>query len=194
MAPIHRAARRGDLSEVMRLVEEDPRVVHTPDAAGWLPLISAASEGDAGVVSFLLDHGARVDQPSQDRDYQERALTVACSRGRAQAVRVLLERRADPSLTDADGSNALMQAASGGWPEVVRCLLGHGGVDVDARNTYNRSTALSFACAHGRAEVVRLLLEANADLTLPGYHETIPYVEAREAGHWDCVAVLEVRE
>ena len=62
MAPIHEAAKRGNLAEVRRLVELDPGVVHAKDWSAFdLPLLCAAFRGHVAVVAYLLDQGAAIN-------------------------------------------------------------------------------------------------------------------------------------
>jgi ankyrin repeat protein len=53
------------------------------------------------------------------------ALWYASYFGRLSAVRVLLERGADPTLADQDGPTPLMAACDSGQIRVVRVLLAH---------------------------------------------------------------------
>jgi len=59
--PIHEAAKRGDLDEVMRLVQGDPELVITIDDREKTALHHACWNGHVGVARYLLDRGADVD-------------------------------------------------------------------------------------------------------------------------------------
>jgi ankyrin repeat protein len=60
MAPIHYAAKLGDLAEVNRLVEEDGGRLNARNNYEWTPLMKAASKGHDVVVGRLLELGAGV--------------------------------------------------------------------------------------------------------------------------------------
>jgi hypothetical protein len=67
MTHIWRAAHDGDLAEVERLVGLDPGLL---DARyydqGWTPLMFASREGHVGVARWLLDHGAAINERTDD--------------------------------------------------------------------------------------------------------------------------------
>jgi uncharacterized protein len=151
MNHMRRAAREGDLSEVQRLVGQDPGLLDARDDAGNTPLLHASSEGHVGVVRWLLDEGAAINQ-QQDR--MRTALWCACSDGHAPMVRLLVERGADPSLATSWGSTPLMVASEKGHPEVVRFLLGHRSAkaSINHRDAGDR-TAFWEACYYGQAAV-----------------------------------------
>jgi len=63
MAPIHDAARRGDLEEVMRLIQEDPGVVSITEKESHersTPLHYASLSDHVEVVCYLLDQEADI--------------------------------------------------------------------------------------------------------------------------------------
>ena len=60
MAPIHSAARRGNLNRVKALLNQGVPV-NTQTDAGWTPLHDAADSGRLNVVQELLRRGARVN-------------------------------------------------------------------------------------------------------------------------------------
>ncbi|HEX2902486.1 MAG TPA: ankyrin repeat domain-containing protein [Jatrophihabitans sp.] len=85
------AAAAGDLSGW------DPRAATEHDRL--LALIMAADHQRLDVIDRLLETGAPVD--AEDREFGRQALRVAAQRGRAQSVRHLLARGADPRHRDA---------------------------------------------------------------------------------------------
>jgi len=60
MAPIHRAAERGNLNHVKELLNQGVPV-NTRDAHGWTPLHYASSRGQLNIVQELLRRGAHVN-------------------------------------------------------------------------------------------------------------------------------------
>jgi ankyrin repeat protein len=115
-----------------------------------------------GVV-WLLDHGA--DPNVRCGREQESPLHVAVRRGqRADVVRLLLERGADPQARRGDGRSAWMLAYRGGFPSLQALLEGAG-----ARpETPSAADELLAACGRGDDETARRLarpelLEALAD-------------------------------
>lgn len=84
-------------------------------------------------------------------------LMIAAEEGMADAVRLLLDRRARTDLRTADGATAAMYAAWGGYEPVVAALA-DAGADLDATNGDGK-TALMAAAARGHLGVVQLLLQ-----------------------------------
>jgi hypothetical protein len=121
MSDIWEAAWRGDVDVVEWMVGQDPGLLNAQQRLGGTPLMRASSGGRVGVVSWLLDNGAALDE--QDSSGRT-ALNCACIRGKTPVVKLLLYRGADPSTPGGVwGSTPLIRASEEGHLEVVRCLL-----------------------------------------------------------------------
>ena len=120
----------------------------------------AAANGDVFAVEGMLQLPLDPDTWTKNG----MALCKASSRGQVDFAQLLLEAGADIDLADKDGT-PLMYAASGNPVEVLQVLL-ECDADTDIRNR-NGFTALSMAADAGYAEVVRLLLGANATPDVP---------------------------
>jgi ankyrin repeat protein len=139
---------------------------HSPELVGLLRSLgapvdaaSAAYLGDTDRLAGELDAGAPLTPGAADVDL----LTLAAHGGSVPAVRLLLERGADPD------SGALHAAATAGRAEVVTVLLA-AGASVDRRDPETGRTPLHAAVAAepdpgaGATAVVRELLAAGADV------------------------------
>lgn len=94
-------------------------------------LLSAAHQGNADVVAWLLAHGARVDVR---RNYGETPLTYAIEEGHDDVARLLIGAGASPSFASrSDGQTPLTAAAQKGNAKLVRLLVEKGG-DLDETN------------------------------------------------------------
>ena len=91
-------------------------------------------------------------------------LHIAAARGDINAVKALLEQRADVNKRDKNSSTPLHEAASKGHANIVRLLI-EKGADVNATLS-DGTTPLTSAVIFGRASVVSLLLEKGADTTI----------------------------
>jgi ankyrin repeat protein len=60
LSGIHDAAGRGDVEEVIRLLESDPTLANTDDEHEWRPIFHAGLKRRTKVVRTLLDYGADV--------------------------------------------------------------------------------------------------------------------------------------
>jgi ankyrin repeat protein len=80
---------------------------------GRSALSIAARYGRANIVTFLLDQGAAIDEvpDNDDIDFHDidakNALCEAAARGQLEVVKLLLERGADPRVTDTNGKSAV---------------------------------------------------------------------------------------
>ncbi|MEM6553346.1 MAG: ankyrin repeat domain-containing protein [Planctomycetota bacterium] len=160
--PMHHAIVRGDLPTVKRLVELGYPV--NPPAGERLaiaPLAVAASEGDVGVIRFLLESGARTDVIGVRR---RSPLMAAARAGQIDAMRVLIEAEA---LAGETGTDALFGAIVSRQSDAVRLqaveMLIEAGVDVNAARR-GGVTPLMSAVRGQQAGIVKRLLEAGAVL------------------------------
>jgi ankyrin repeat protein len=67
---------------------------------------------------------------------------------------------------NSEGSCALRTAARLGHTKVVSLLLQEYDAQVDSRNTHNSETALHFACKNNHEDVIKVLVQFRADLSL----------------------------
>jgi uncharacterized protein len=202
MERIWNVALDGDVDEMERLVGQDPGLLDARDRMGWTPLLYVSEDGNMGVVRWLLDKGAAINERE---DTGSTALWQACSRGLAPVVRLLLERGADPAIANNRSSTPLMEASRRGHLEVVRSLLEHPSAETTINKHDGGATALWHACCTGRGAVVRALLEGGADPTIASNDGTTPMAIAKQVppdflsiiisaeGRRECVAALEVR-
>lgn len=58
----HSAAALGKLGELKEMAERDPSILTKPDMNGWRPLHEAVRSGELEVVEYLVEHGADVNQ------------------------------------------------------------------------------------------------------------------------------------
>jgi uncharacterized protein len=120
------------------------------------------------------------------------ALHLAAFLGHPDAVRLLLDRSADPhavSTSEQIGPvQPLHSAAATSQLECARLLVEHG-ADVNARQS-GGYTPLHEAAGNGDLELARLLLDAGADRNARKDDGQTPADLARERGHDDVLDVL----
>lgn len=119
------AIRRGDITEVDRLLERHPRLAHGESPGGWrppsLPLRSAVDR--PRVLARLLAEHPDVDAVDAEG---RRALAEAVERGRVEAAALLLRHGADPSALTHEGQPLLHHALERHRLDLARLLLRHG--------------------------------------------------------------------
>jgi len=96
-------------------------------------------------------------------------------------VELLLEKGADPNISDEDGDTALIEACEGGHTNVVELLM-EKGADPNISNKRGR-TPLIEASEEGHTNVVELLLEKGADPNISDEDGDTPLNVAYCAGH-----------
>jgi ankyrin repeat protein len=157
-APIHDAAKAGDVAQVRTLLAANPTLVDAKDNVyGYTPLMFAAEKGHLDVVTLLLEKGAAVE--AKDNIYGYTSLFIAAEEGHLEVVTLLLEKGAAVEAKSDAGFTPLMKAAEWGRLEVVKLLLEKGAnPNVEAQG----HTALRIAEDKGYAEIAELLRKAGA--------------------------------
>ncbi|XP_051232537.1 ankyrin repeat domain-containing protein 29 isoform X3 [Dicentrarchus labrax] len=135
---------------------------------GATSLFLAAQEGHVTVIRQLLSNGAKVNQAREDGTAP---LWMAAQMGHSEVVKVLLLRGADRDADRQDGSTALFKAAFKGHNSVIEELLKF---SPSLGLLKNGSSALHAAVMGGNVRTVLLMLEANADPTLPNKNNELP--------------------
>lgn len=213
-SPLMLAASRGDLAMVKLLLEAgaDPRVQRKgSDSALHFAARNKAATA-AKVLRALVAAGAHLDAPGERG---QTALHAACEASATAAVKTLLELGAKSDVRDAKkklpmdlatsraiwsafeaaGVGArvdLHEAAAKGDAARVASALERGQA-IDARKSAEKKTALHLAAEHGHAAVVRVLLDAGADLEAADRGGMTPLLWAIERRRRPVVSLLRER-
>ena len=122
------------------------------------PLHSAVESGDAQRVARIIDRGANIEEPDDDK---YTPLHLAAGMGSVEMATVLLDRGARVDSTDEHGETPLHIAAFVGHADVARLLIERGHpVNADSAS----GLPLHMAAEQGRAEVAQVLLDHGADV------------------------------
>jgi ankyrin repeat protein len=143
----------------IRLWDENPELLETPDGDDNMPLHKAAEDGRLGLMKVLVHRGADVTALGE---YGQTALHRAVYWGHTKMAAFLLSKGAGPGVMDELGVTPLMEASTGGHLGVVQMLVQHmEGQGLDERDCEGR-TALQFAAGEGHEDVVAFLLGQGA--------------------------------
>jgi len=136
---------------------------------GWGPLFFAVLFGNFHVATSLLRRGTPIDQRSTAdvsgillARGSTPLLAASFLSGSGEAVRFLVEMRADINLKNANDANAMMYAAWGGHVANVEALLNAGLSHANVGT--NGLQPLMCAASFARADVVQCLVHAGADM------------------------------
>jgi DNA-binding beta-propeller fold protein YncE len=184
------AAAAGDLSEVQRLLGQGASV-HAADSRGRTALIAAAYAQQNEVARTLVEAGADVNRRD---DTLQSAYLIPTADGNVDLLRLTLAAGADVRSKDSYNGTGLIRAADRGHAEVIHLLLATP-IEIDHVNRLGW-TALLEAVILGdggprHAEVVRLLLEAGADPSLPDRQGLTPLELARRKRQTEVAALIE---
>ncbi len=158
--PIIEAARKGNKSELLRLLDQhrDKRIDSFKDSWGRTALANAAETGQDAIVDLLLKRGANPFSP----------LHQAAISGNQSMAALLLKSGVNPNIKDIFETTLLHFAARNGHKNVATLLLNHG-ANKDAQDKWDRTPLFSaamdgyWAVKGGPEAVVTLLLERGAD-------------------------------
>ena len=213
--PLHRASELGHL-EVARFLVECGADTRTEDNNGQTPISLASSRGGVRVTRFFVEHG--VDVTIQD-DYGSTPLHLASEGGHVGVARILIDRGADATAKNNNGSTLLHLASYQQRMEFVRFLLDLG-ADVTARDNEGLTPLhLAFGHRHlfvasllsetpqitdniisgprrpasfslERVEIIRCLIERNADAAAQDNNGLTALHMASSSGHMDIACLL----
>lgn len=164
---IHDYVRKGNIKQVMRLINQGVDVNRVEKALNRTPLMIAAFSGDANVemLGLLIQNGADVN--AQRYKKLETPLYYAVTAGDIDKIRFLLDAGADINYRDYRGSDVLIDAIYGEYNldenllPILNLLIERGA----SVNNFDVSeeSALKNAFRKLRFDAVKLLLDAGAD-------------------------------
>ena len=157
-----------------------------PNEPHTTALHRAVERDDLAETARLLRNGESLN--AVDR-YGAAPISLACARGNAAMIDLLLNAGADANTSLPEGETCLMTAASTGGLAAVKALLVRG-ANVNAIESWRGQTALMWAAADGHAAVVEALLEAGADVNARSKAGFTPVLFAVRQGSVDAVRTL----
>lgn len=178
------AARKGDFTTVIDLLEKYPDMKNTKEAGGWTLLHAAYNSRE--LVEYLLENGADIEARS---DGQWTPLHNQAYKGQKDAVELLLEHGADIEAKTSFGHTPLLSSIRWDRLDVTKFLI-EKGANVNAATELGR-TPLIISAVEGNLEIARLFLDNDADINIKEYNYNRTALHfAALYGQLDIVAAL----
>jgi ankyrin repeat protein len=179
MRELYDAIRASDAAKVRAAVEADP----------GLAVFAAAMQGDAAQLEALLTGNRSLASAVSTDGWTP--LHLAAHFGRADAVRVLINKGADVAARSANAmANMPLHAAAAGRSAEVAKLLMERGAGPNARQN-GGWTPLHAAAQNGDTELARALAEGGADVNIRADNQQTPLDLALTKGQQAMVELLE---
>lgn len=180
------AARNGNVEVVQALTKLRSVNRDILDCVQQTALIAAIKSEHPDIARILVQAGANIN--IVDKDGQT-ALMIACSKGYTELVKFLIVKGAHLKAVDTAGFNALTFAASNGHLGCVQALI-NAGIDLNMRVRQNGYTALAYAAAATKTDLVKALTEAGAAVNKVDLAGVPPIFHLSRNGQSESVSLL----
>ena len=182
-APIHDAAKSGDLSMIKRLLNRGVDIDLRDAETGGTPLFYAVLTGHNDVVEYLLLKGANITVVTVKGST---ILETAAVAGNVDAGRLLGKRIGDINKADRDGSTPLDFAIFAGQRDYVAYLISEGALGHEGAAKHPLHRALTAK----HEDVAQLLIESGFDVNERDERKVTPLHIASYQGYEDVVRTL----
>jgi len=171
LTPLSIAAANGSAAMIGVLLDAGADA-NAPDPAGDTPLMNVARVGRADAVTLLLDRGATID--AADGTYQQTALMVAVRENHPDIVKLLIARGASVNARTRVGRAPqwILPNSVPGFGHGIGIVRGGLPPRGSRAPVPGGMTPLLYAARDGRMDIVRMLLEAGADINQRDANDT----------------------
>jgi len=188
--PLIQAAERGDTATALRLIA-DGADINAQDAHGRTPIMAATHANRVETVGALIAAGADYNIRDNRKD---NPFLYAGAEGLLDILRLLIAAGPDTRITNRYGGTALIPAAERGHVSVVEELLTRTDVDVNHINNLGWTALLeAVVLSDGGSQhqqIVQLLLDHAADITIADKDGVTPLQHARQRGFAEIARML----
>lgn len=176
------AARKGDDKKAFLLIKGGVDVnCETYD--GITPLMYAADAGNMYIVKLLIKNGAKVNHIPYNK---VTALIAATKSNHPEVVEYLLQNGANVNQKDTKLRSALVYAVAYGYPLTADILCSYNAKVIEKDNFNCFVIAAYFA----DNEIIKLLLNYDAEIDKKGKLDFTPLMVASQEGHLNTVKLL----
>ncbi|XP_056620673.1 ankyrin repeat and SOCS box protein 2 [Triplophysa dalaica] len=184
--PLVKAIWEGDVETVWLMVKKPGCNLLKANRFGWIPLHEAAYYGQYQCIKVLLK--AQPGMVNQRTLKDQTALLLAVSRDHLTCAESLLEKGADPDITNKERETPLYKACERENPEMVVMLLKYSAAV--NKNCIQGWTALHEAVCRNNVEICEILVKAGAKVSIPNMYGITPIFVAAQSGKVDALRFL----
>ncbi|HCU22669.1 MAG TPA: hypothetical protein DF698_07285, partial [Candidatus Atribacteria bacterium] len=155
--------------EIVTLLVEAGAQVNLANWQGMTALMVAADTGDEDLVSYLLEHGAKLYINDVESEYGFSPLIWAAKNNEnhgAEIIQTLINQGADVRLKDKNGFTALFWAAMMNSNESVIHSLIQNGADINQIGPKNVTPLMGAISMNSNINITKLLLDSGADVSV----------------------------
>jgi ankyrin repeat protein len=189
LTPLSVALSTGDPAMIRMLLDAgaDPNQV---DAAGETALMAASRVGVADAVRLLIERGATVT--TKDKTYQQTALMVAVRENKPEVVKLLIEHGAQVNDKTRTGNtpNWVLPNSVPGFGHGVGIVRGGLPPRGSRAPIPGSMSPLLYAARDGRLDIVRILVDAGAEVDQTDANGITPLLIAITNNHPDVARYL----
>ncbi|MGP9040225.1 ankyrin repeat domain-containing protein [Cytobacillus kochii] len=186
-----KAAREGDKDHLLTLLNIGANI-NAQDDEGNTAVMAATQQNQMEIVQVLIAHGADINIRNKRLD---NVLLYAGAEGLLEIVQLAIQAGADTTITNRYGGIAIIPACERGHIEVVKELLTHSDTDVNHINDLHWTALLeAIILSDGgktHQEIVQLLIDHGADITITDKDGVTPLQHARDRGYQEMIEILE---
>lgn len=189
VTPLALASANGNAAMIALLIEAGADANST-DPTGETALMAAARTGSVDAAKVLLDRGAAID--ATDKNFEQTALMVAIRENEPDVVRLLIDRGASVNAKTRVGPTPafILPNSVPGFGHGIGIVRG-GSPDRGRRApTPGGLSPLMYASRDGRLPIVKMLVDAKADVNQRDPNDITPLIEAITNNHVDVAEYL----
>ena len=173
------ALSKGQKAIASLILDKQPHFLNDKDSEGQLAIHRAARAGKDDVINILLEKGADLEYTD---DQGRTALMYAVSHNQKQTASLLLQKGANVNAVNKEGRSPIFFAAWNGNQTITIEWLLDNGASIDQKDALGE-TLLHRACASGKLQVVKYLLERGAEKDPRCDGEITPLLKAIGRNH-----------
>ncbi|MGE3874981.1 MAG: ankyrin repeat domain-containing protein [Parvibaculaceae bacterium] len=187
---LHQAAARNDAALIETLLKQGARV-DARDGSGRTALLVATQADAVEAAQALIAAGADVNAKD---NIQDSAYLYAAAEGRLEILRLTLAAGADLESVNRYGGTGLIPASHHGHPDIVRELL-KTDIAIDHVNRLGWTALIeTIILSDGgptHTEILRLLVDAGADVNLADRDGVTPLAHAEQRRYAEMARILK---